>query len=47
MTSVVFGVKDSLVCEITQHDDPKAAKEAGLSNPFWSLQHEFKLVREK
>jgi catechol 1,2-dioxygenase len=46
-SDVVFGVKDSLVCEITQHDDPKAAKEAGLSNPFWSLQHEFKLVREK
>ncbi len=46
-SDVVFGVKDSLVCELTQHDDPKAAAEAGLKNPFWSLQHEFKLVREK
>lgn len=45
-SDVVFGVKDSLVCEIVQHDDPKAAAEAGLSNPFCSLQHEFKLVRE-
>lgn len=46
-SDVVFGVKDSLVCELTQHDDPNAATEAGLKNPFWSLQHEFKLVREK
>lgn len=46
-TDVVFGVKDSLICEFTQHDDPKAAAEAGLPNPFWSVQHEFRLVREK
>jgi hydroxyquinol 1,2-dioxygenase len=46
-SDVVFGVKDSLVCEITQHDDPKAAAEVGLANPFWSLRHEFKLVRAK
>ncbi len=45
-SDVVFGVKDSLVCEITQHADPKAAAEAGLTSPFWSLLHEFKLVRE-
>ena len=46
-SDVVFGVKDSLVCEIDQHDDPGRAVEIGLQNPFWSLQHEFKLVREK
>ena len=46
-SDVVFGVKDSLVCEINQHDDPGRAAEIGLQNPFWSLQHEFKLVREK
>jgi len=46
-SDVVFGVKDSLVCDINQHDDAKAAAEVGLQNPFWSLQHEFKLVREK
>jgi len=44
-SDVVFGVKDSLVCEVTQHDDVKAAAEVGVENPFWSLQHEFKLVR--
>jgi catechol 1,2-dioxygenase len=46
-SDVVFGVKDSLVCEIDQHDDPRKAAQIGLQNPFWSLQHEFKLVREK
>jgi protocatechuate 3,4-dioxygenase beta subunit len=45
-SDVVFGVKDSLVCEITQHDSPGKAAEIGLSNPYWSLQHEFKLVRK-
>ncbi len=44
-SDVVFGVKDSLVCEVTQHDDSKKAAEVGVENPFWSLQHEFKLVR--
>ncbi len=46
-SDVVFGVKESLVAKFTQHDDPKAAAEAGLNNPFWTAQHEFKLVREK
>ena len=45
-SDVVFGVKDSLICDFTQHDDPKAAAEIGLKNPFWSVQHEFKLVRK-
>jgi catechol 1,2-dioxygenase len=44
-TDVVFGVKDSLICEFTQHADPKAAADLGLASPFWSVQHEFKLVR--
>ncbi len=44
-SDVVFGVKDSLVCEVTQNDDSKKAAEVGVDNPFWSLQHEFKLVR--
>jgi catechol 1,2-dioxygenase len=46
-TDVVFGVKDSLICEFTQHDNPKKAAEIGLQNPFWTVEHEFKLVREK
>ena len=44
-TDVVFGVKDSLICEFTQRNDPKAAAEIGLRNPFWSVEHEFKLVK--
>lgn len=44
-SDVVFGVKDSLVCEVMQHNDSKKAAEVGVANPFWSLQHEFKLVR--
>jgi catechol 1,2-dioxygenase len=46
-TDVVFGVKDSLICEFTQRNDPKAAAGIGLRNPFWSVEHEFRLVREK
>jgi catechol 1,2-dioxygenase len=44
-TDVVFGVKDSLICEFTRQTDPKTAAELGLASPFWSVQHEFKLVR--
>jgi hydroxyquinol 1,2-dioxygenase len=44
-SDVVFGVKDSLVCEFKQHDDPGKANEAGVNNPYWSLHHEFKLVK--
>jgi protocatechuate 3,4-dioxygenase beta subunit len=44
-SDVVFGVKDSLVCDITQRNDPGKAAEIGLANPYWTLQHEFKLVR--
>jgi protocatechuate 3,4-dioxygenase beta subunit len=44
-TDVVFGVKDSLVCEFKQHDDPGKAAEADVNNPYWSLQHDFKLVK--
>lgn len=46
-TDVVFGVKDSLVCEIAQQDNAAKATEIGLANPYWTLTHEFKLVREK
>ena len=46
-SDVVFGVKDSLVCDFNQHDDAGKAAEIGLPNPFWVLDHEFKLVREK
>lgn len=45
-TDVVFGVKDSLVCEINQHDNPGRAAEIGLGNPYWTLDHQFMLVRE-
>ena len=44
-SDVVFGVKGSLICDFTQHDDPKKAAEIGLKNPFWSVQHEFRLVK--
>jgi hypothetical protein len=41
----VFGVKDSLICEFTRQTDPETAAELGLASRFWSVQHEFKLVR--
>ena len=46
-SDAVFGVKDSLVEPFVLHDDPDEAKRLGLKNPFYTAEHEFRLVRRK
>ena len=40
----MFGVKDSLVREFTEVDDPAAAAQHGLPNPFRRLQFDVTLA---
>jgi hypothetical protein len=44
--SAVFGVKDSLVREVPEVDDPARAGEVGLPNPFRTLTFDLTLLRE-
>jgi protocatechuate 3,4-dioxygenase beta subunit len=41
----VFGVKESLIADFKTVDDPKRAAEIGLSNPFRSVEWNFKLSK--
>jgi catechol 1,2-dioxygenase len=43
-SDAVFGVKDSLVVPFVLRDDPAEAKRLGLANPFYTAEHEFRLV---
>jgi catechol 1,2-dioxygenase len=45
-SDAVFGVKDSLIREVPEVDDPDRAAEAGLPNPFRSLTFDPVLLRE-
>lgn len=44
-TDAVFGVKDSLVVDFVQHDNPEKAAELGLANPYYTTEHDFVLAR--
>jgi catechol 1,2-dioxygenase len=44
-SDAVFGVKESLIGDFRQHDDPARAAELGLGNPFWTLAADFTLVQ--
>jgi catechol 1,2-dioxygenase len=44
-SDAVFGVKDSLVREFPQVDDPARAAEAGLANPFREMTFDVSLLR--
>ena len=44
-SDAVFGVKDSLIVPFVRHDDPAEAKRLGLGNPFYTAEHEFRLVK--
>jgi catechol 1,2-dioxygenase len=44
-SDAVFGVKDSLVREVSEVDDPDRAAEAGLPNPFRALSFDLSLLR--
>lgn len=45
-SDTVFAVKESLIGDFRQHDDPARAGALGLGNPFWTLDADFTLVPE-
>ncbi|QDY99841.1 intradiol ring-cleavage dioxygenase [Nitratireductor mangrovi] len=46
-SDAVFGVKESLLAEFRKVDDAAAAKELQLTAPFWQVEHDFVLARQK
>ena len=44
-SDAVFGVKESLIAAFTLQDDPAAAQQLGIDNPFYVLEHDFVLNR--
>jgi catechol 1,2-dioxygenase len=44
-SDAVFGVKDSLVREVGEVDDPARAAQLGLPNPFRTLSFDLVLLR--
>jgi catechol 1,2-dioxygenase len=44
-SDAVFGVKDSLIVPFVRHEDAAEAARAGVSNPFYTAEHDFVLVR--
>jgi catechol 1,2-dioxygenase len=44
-SDAVFGVKQSLIRDFDERNDPEEAAELGLPNPFWTLEADFTLVR--
>lgn len=43
----VFGVKDSLVANLQQHEDSTQAAMLGVANPFWTVAWDFVLTPER
>ena len=43
----VFGVKETLIGDFKKVDDPERAQELGFTSPFWSLDWDFVLAKEK
>ena len=44
-SDAVFGVKESLIREVGEVDDPARAAQAGLPNPFRTLTFDLTLLR--
>ncbi len=44
-SDAVFGVKDRLIVPFVRHDDEGKAARAGVTNPFYTAEHDFVLVR--
>jgi catechol 1,2-dioxygenase len=44
-SDAVFGVKESLVRDVPEVDDPARAAEVGLANPFRTLTFDLSLLR--
>jgi len=45
-SDAVFGVKESLIIDFPEFDDPKKAAELGIGNPFCTTTYDFVLTRE-
>jgi protocatechuate 3,4-dioxygenase beta subunit len=46
-SDVVFAVKESLIRDFRSNDDPQAAAKYGVEAPFWYLENDFLLERER
>jgi protocatechuate 3,4-dioxygenase beta subunit len=44
-SDTVFGVKESLIADYRQVDDPEQAARLGLPNPFWTVESDFVLAQ--
>jgi len=44
-SDAVFGVKESLIVPFVRHDDVPAAERLGVTNPFYTAEYDFVLVR--
>ena len=47
VVDAVFGVKETLIGDFKKVDDPERAQELGFTSPFWSLDWDFVLAKEK
>ena len=43
-SDAVFGVKDSLIIDFVEHDDPAQASKQGVGNPFFTATYDFVLA---
>lgn len=43
----VFGVKEDLIADFKQTDDPARAAELGISSPFWEVEWDFVLSKQR
>ena len=41
----MFGVKETLIADFRQVDDPAQASRLGFSGPFWTVDWDFVLAR--
>ncbi len=46
-SDAVFGVKESLILEFKLNHSPTAAKEAGFDSPFYDVEYDFRLKKNR
>jgi hypothetical protein len=44
-SDALFGVKESVIVPFVRHDESSVAERLGLSNPFYTAEYDFVLVR--
>lgn len=45
-SDAVFGVKESLIIDFSEHEEATSAKELGVASPFFTAEYEFVLVKK-